>query len=388
MPSDAARGMAFPRAEFDLRVQRVREGLRARGLDAGIFAAAESLYYLTGYEAPSHFGFQLLVLPVEQEPFIVIRQHMASGVRAESWLQDIVTFPDTGDPIDTTRQALADRKLVGRRLAFEETAPPLTLQTARRLEAVLSDVHIGDCSGIVDALRLVKSAREIEYVRQAARISDIGMETARRMVRPGVSDVAIAAEATRDMMLAGGEYQAETLLVGIGERSRLAIPVPTGRRLGPGEVLWVEVFGTVRRYSTGLKAVFGAGPVADDTVRRAEVAKRALQRAVAEIAPGRPASVVPDAIQETFREAGFAEGAHHQSGYSIGIAFAPNPHEARMLSLRSGNSTPLQAGMTLFPIANLYGPGPTLSASQMVLVTPTGVEVLSRFEPRPDDLAR
>jgi Xaa-Pro dipeptidase len=152
--------------------------------------------------------------------------------------------------------------------------------------------------------------------------------------------------------------------------------------------LWVEVFGTVRRYSTGLKAVFGAAPVSDDTARRAEVAKRALQRAVAAIAPGRPASVVPDAIQETFREAGYAEGAHHQSGYSIGIAFAPNPHEARLLSLRRGNSTPLQAGMTLFPIANLYGPGPTLSASQMVLVTPTGVEVLSRFEPRPDDLAR
>jgi Xaa-Pro dipeptidase len=299
-----------------------------------------------------------------------------------------VTFPDTGDPIETTRRALADRKLAGRRLAFEETAPPLTLQTARRLEAALGGGQLGDCSGIVEALRLVKSPREIEYMRQAARVSDVGMETARRMVRPGVSEVEIAAEATRDTLLAGGEYQAEPLLVGIGERSRIAIPIPTGRRLGSGEVLWVEVFGTVRRYSTGLKAVFGAGPATDDTLRRAEMAKRALQRAVAAIAPGRPVSVVPDTIQETFREAGYAEGAYHQSGYSIGIAFAPNPHEARMLSLRRGNNTPLQAGMTLFPIANLYGPGPTLSASQMVVVTPGGVEVLSRFEPRPDDLAR
>jgi Xaa-Pro dipeptidase len=369
-------------------VQRTREGLRRRGLDAGIFAAAESLYYLIGYESPSHFGFQLLVLPVDQEPFVVIRQHMASGVHAESWVQDIVTFPDTGDAIESTRQALADRKLATRRLAFEETAPPLTLQTARRLETALGRGELGDCSGIVEALRLVKSPREIEYVRQAARISDIGMETTRRVVRPGVSEVEIATEATRDMMLAGGEYQAEPLLVGIGERARVAIPVPTGRRLGPGELLWVELFGTVRRYATGLKAVFGAGPVSDDTMRRAEVARRALQRAVATIAPGQPASVVPEAIQETFREAGYAEGAHHQSGYSIGIAFAPTPHEAGILSLRRGNNTPLQAGMTLFPIANLYGPGPTLSASQMVLVVPTGVEVLSRFEPRPDDLAR
>jgi Xaa-Pro dipeptidase len=380
--------MAFPREEFDQRIQATREGLRARQLDAGIFAAAETLYYLTGYEAPSHFGFQLLVLPTEADPFVVIRQHMASGVLAESWLRDIVTFKDAEDPIAATHRALVDRRLAGRRLAFEETAPPLTLRTARRLEAALGQGPLGDCAGIVEELRLVKSPREIEYVRQAARVSDVGMETARRMIRPGVSEAEIAAEATRDMQLAGGEYQAETLLVGIGERSRLAIPVPTGRRLGPGEVLWVEVFGTVRRYSTGLKAVFGAAPLSEDTARRAEVARRALARGVARIAPGRPASVVPEAIQETFREAGYGDGAYHQSGYSIGIAFAPNPHEARMLSLNRDNATPLRAGMTLFPIANLYGPGPTLSASQMVLVTPGGCEVLSRFEPRADDLSR
>ncbi len=380
--------LAFPREEFEQRVRRVREGLQARGLDAGIFAAAETLYYLTGYESPSHFGFQLLVVPVDQEPFVVIRQHMASGVRAESWIQDIATFPDTGDPIETTRQALADRKLADRRLAFEGTAPPLTLQTARRIETALGRGPLADCSGIVEALRLVKSPREIEYVRQAARVSDIGLEAARRVIRAGVSELEIAAEAARAMTLAGGEYQASPLVVGIQERTRLAIPLPTRRQLGPGEVLWIEVFGTVRRYAAGLKAIFGAAPPTDDAVRRFEVARRALQRAVAAIAPGRPASVVPDAVQETFREAGYTEGSYHQSGYSIGIAFAPNPHEARMLSLRRGNTIALQPGMTLFPIANLYGPGPISSASQMVLVTESGAEVLTRFTPSPDDLAR
>jgi Xaa-Pro dipeptidase len=388
MPSDPVRALAFPREEFQGRVRRVREGLQAHGLDAGIFAAAETLYYLTGYESPSHFGFQLLVLPVDQEPFIVIRQHMASGIRAESWLEDVATFPDTGDPIETTRQALADRKLVGRRLGFEETAPPLTLQTARRLEAALGGVHIGDCSGLVEGLRVVKSPREIEYMRQAARVSDIGMEAARAMIREGVSEIEIAAEATRQMTLAGGEYQASPLPIGIQERTRLAIPLATSRRLGAGEVLWMECFGTVRRYSAGLKAIFGAKPASDDTLRRAEVARRALDRAVAAIAPGRPASVVPETIQEVFREAGYGEGAYHQSGYSIGIAFAPNPHEARILSLRRGNATPLQAGMTLFPIANLYGAGPISSASAMVVVTASGVDVLSRFRPAPDDLAK
>jgi Xaa-Pro dipeptidase len=388
MNSKSTRSLPFPREEFDLRIQRTREGLRARNLDAGIFAAAETFYYLIGYESPTHFGFQLLVVPIDQEPFVVIRQHMASGVHMESWLQDVVTFPDTEDPIEATRRALVDRKLADRRLAFEETAPPLTLQTARRLEAALDRGQLGDCSGIIEALRLIKSPREIEYVRRAARISDIGIEAARAVIHQGVSEIEIAAEAFKQMTLAGGEYQANPLLVAIEERTKLAVPIASSRRLGPGELLWIEVFGTIRRYSAGLKAVFGAKPVSDETLRRAEVANRALHRAVAAVAPGKPASIVPDIIQETFRDAGYAEGAHHQSGYSMGIAFAPNPHEARMLSLRRGNSTPLQVGMTLFPIANLYGPGPTLSASQMIVVTSTGAEVLSKFEPSPNDLAR
>jgi Xaa-Pro aminopeptidase len=72
----------------------------------------------------------------------------------------------------------------------------------------------------------------------------------------------------------------------------------------------------------------------------------------------------------------------------MGIAFAPNPHEARMLSLRRGNDMLLEEGMTLFPIANLYGPRTTMAGSCMLVVRPSGAEVLTRYTPRPDDLAR
>ena len=64
------------------------------------------------------------------------------------------------------------------------------------------------------------------------------------------------------------------------------------------------------------------------------------------------------------------ETSHHQSGYSIGISFSPATHEARLLSLRKGNTIMLEEGMTLFPIANLYGAGATVSASMMPIPAP------------------
>ena len=59
----------------------------------------------------------------------------------------------------------------------------------------------------------------------------------------------------------------------------------------------------------------------------------------------------------------------------------------RLLSLRQGNTTRFEEGMTLFPIANLYGAGATVSASATVVVTADGAERLTKFEPRPEDLA-
>ena len=390
MSIEEMRQPAFPKEEFERRLNVVCNELVSRGLDTGVFFAPESIYYLCGYDYPTHFAFQLLVVPVGRQPFIVVRQVNASGVSATAWVEECVTFSDMGDPIGASRDALAKRKLDGARIGLEEGAPFLTVQTMRRLQAALPEARWGDCSGIVERLRLVKSPREIEYVRQAAAISDAGMEAAREVTRPGISEAEIAAEIQRAMVLAGGEYQASPLVLGIEERSRVAVPCHPApdRRLGPGETMWVEVFGTVRRYSAGLKANFGAGPVSADIEKRWETAQNALARVVAAIAPGKPASVIPETVHETFREAGYGETPHHQSGYSIGIAFAPNPHEARMLSLRRGNEMPLEEGMTLFPIANLYGPRTTMAGSCMAVVRASGAEVLTRYKPQPSDLAR
>jgi Xaa-Pro aminopeptidase len=54
-----------------------------------------------------------------------------------------------------------DRKLAKAQLGLEETASLPTVKTARALAAALPDARIGDCSGIIETLRLVKSPSEI-----------------------------------------------------------------------------------------------------------------------------------------------------------------------------------------------------------------------------------
>ena len=88
-------------------------------------------------------------------------------------------------------------------------------------------------------------------------------------------------------------------------------------------------------------------------------------------------------------EAGYPESSYYQSGYSMGICIPPAPHEARMLSVRTGNDMPLQEPMTLHPIAKLYESGAAyvLAASHHVVVTADGADVLTKFDHTPENLS-
>jgi Xaa-Pro dipeptidase len=374
----------FPLEEFTTRVQRTREELVQRGLDAGLFFSGEAIYYLAGYDGLTHHDSQTLVVPLDREPFVVIRQHLAPGFQRASWVSRLFTYRDQADPVEVLKRAMTEQCLARARLGLEETAFPLSVTMARAIGEALPKASIGDCSGIVERLRLVKSEREIAYVREAAGYADIGMDTASEMVKAGVSEQEIAAEIYRRMIGAGSEHPAIPVLVGIEERTHLAMPLATPRRVGPREVLWVEVFGISRRYTAGLKSTFGVRPVGRERETRWKTVQDALQRGISAAIPGRSASDVAGAVQETFRAAGYGEFSYHQSGYSVGVTFSPHPHEARMLGLKTGNVTPLQDGMTLHVIANLYGDAPAICASHTILVTKAGPEVLTRYQHSPD----
>jgi Xaa-Pro aminopeptidase len=68
MTTGQSPNLAFSREEFADRLRRTREGLVSRGLDAGIFFATESIYYLSGYDSPSHVDVDAQRLRVTAGP--------------------------------------------------------------------------------------------------------------------------------------------------------------------------------------------------------------------------------------------------------------------------------------------------------------------------------
>ncbi len=86
------------------------------------------------------------------------------------------------------------------------------------------------------------------------------------------------------------------------------------------------------------------------------------------------------ACRGLLEDAGYEPYFRKRTGYSVGVAFAPDWGEGHIVSLRRDDPTVLEAGMVFhippaLRVPRQYG----LGFSETVLITKTGCEVLTRF---------
>jgi Xaa-Pro aminopeptidase len=92
-----------------------------------------------------------------------------------------------------------------RHLAAERTSPFLSVKDYARLEETLGTA-LADGSGLVEAARVIKSPREMECLRAAARCTQAGMRAAIDAIAEGKAENAVAGECYRAMVGAGSEF--------------------------------------------------------------------------------------------------------------------------------------------------------------------------------------
>jgi Xaa-Pro dipeptidase len=197
-----------------------------------------------------------------------------------------------------------------------------------------------------------------------------------------VTENDIAAEIHQAMIRAGSEYPAISPFVASGWRSAVGHATWEGRRVEPGECVFLEVGGCVGRYHTALMRTAYVGAEPPPPIAEAErLIQEAMQVSLEQIAPGVAAGDVD--IQNRYILERYSHGGTQatRSGYSIGIAFAPDWGEGHILSIQAGESRYFKENMTfhLIPwlqVAGVFGMG----LSETVRVTADGCESFFSLE--------
>ena len=372
----------FPPQELDARLVGVRERMKEQRLDGILIAVPENIYYLTGLHHWGFFACHVLLVPAAGRLVLVARAMEHITVEHQVDNAEFVGFADDAEPADAIVDAARRLKLGRARLGLEKRSLFLTARIAERIQANL-EAQWCDCSGLVDALRMIKSPLEQAYTRRAAHASDAGTMAAIEAVGAGASDYEVAAECHRAMILAGSEYP------GFGPFIR-----PT-RRLGEehttwcgdvfhdGDAVFLEIGAAYRKYQAPMGRLVYVGQASSAAEEAAELSLRGMEAIREAIRPGAKAGDAYAAWREVARSGGLDDYERHHCGYLVGIGFPPSWAGGSMVtSLRPRSDLELCPGM-VFHLHSWFtntGRGDYF-VSNTALLTESGCEILTRRTP-------
>jgi len=282
------------------------------------------------------------------------------------------------NPAAELRGILQSFGCAGQRLGVEYEAYGLTAANGKRLDAALDGFcTLEDASTLVSRLRVVKSAAEITFVREAAALSDAAWQAALDRTAPGAFEGDILAAMHGAIFAGGGDDPANEFIIGSGEEALLC-RYHTGRRhLDPRDQLTLEWAGTYRHYHA---AMMRTVPVGAPQVLHREmhaVARDALEAVEDSLRPGKTFGEAFDAHSRVMDAAGYQAHRLNACGYSLGTTFAPNWMDWPMLY--HANPVPFAPGMVVFCHMILFNSeaGVAMTLGRTSLVTEAAPEPLS-----------
>ena len=114
--------LPFTDEEYSARLAAVRRNMEAAGVEVMLTAVPENIVYLTGYHSLGYFTFQLLVVPLDHPPILLVRGVARHKARIDSCLEHVIGYFDTEDPDKATYKLLSDYGLLGRRIGNQNDA--------------------------------------------------------------------------------------------------------------------------------------------------------------------------------------------------------------------------------------------------------------------------
>ena len=177
------------------RLNELQRRLADAGVDAAVLVHPRDILYYAGTARPA----TLVVGP--QEAILLVRRGLDLA-RREATLERV----EPGGGWDAVAAVLAAQGLARGTLGADMDVMPAQLY--RRMREALPAWEVEDISPLVLAQRMIKDPEEIRATEHAASIADTGQASLPPILRPGLSELELAAEVEAALRRAGHEgYQ-------------------------------------------------------------------------------------------------------------------------------------------------------------------------------------
>jgi Xaa-Pro aminopeptidase len=321
-------------ATYGDRLERAQRAAQEQTIGALLVTPGASLRYLTGYDALPLERLTCLVLTHRARHLVVPRLEQPAAVAAgvDRLGVDVVAWDETDDPV----HLVADLVGAVQTVAVDDQMPAakvLGLQTAM---PGVAQVLAGP---VIDALRMRKSAVEIDALREAGAAIDRVHARMGEWLRAGRTEREVGRDIA-DALLSEGHERVDFVIVASGPNGASPHHEVSDRTIGEGEPVVVDIGGTMPSgYCSDCTRVYSIGDPGQEYREQYAALQAAQAAAVDHARPGVSAQSVDSAARDVLVSAGLGEAFVHRTGHGIGMSTHEEPY------IVQGNERELEPGM-------------------------------------------
>ena len=257
--------------------------------------------------------------------------------------------------------------------------------TARAHEVLvegLPEAEILDASVLVNWQRLIKSEEELNFMRRAARISELVITRAVELIEPGMRKHDLVGELYRTAVQgeedSWGDYPAIVPMLPSGADASAPHLTWNGEAFKSGEATFIEQSGCYRRYHSPLCRTVFLGKPPQHVIDASEALTEGLNAGIEVARAGNRACDIARALNTELLKVGIERP--NRAGYAVGCSYPPDWGE-HTVSIRDTDETVLEPGMTFHFMPGLWMDDWGMETTETILIREDGpAEPLSHIE--------
>ena len=338
--------LPFSNAEYENRLGKLRELMDNSGIEAMVLTSMHNIAYYSGFLYCS-FGRPYACV-VTATRCVTVSANIDGGQPwRRSYGENIIYTDWKRNNYWRAVQSIIPNV---RRIGIE--GDHMTLASRETMSSLLGDVQTTDLNAEIMALRMIKSAEEIELIKGGARTADIGGEAIHAAIKEGTREIDVAM-AGRDAMeleisksYPDSELRDSWVWFQAGLNTDGAHNPVTTAKLEMGDILSLNTFPMISGYYTALERTLFLGEPDADSLRIWQANVGAHELGLSLIKPGATCSGICAEINRYFEELDLLQYRSFGYGHSFGVLSHYYGREAG-LELREDIDTVLEPGMVV-----------------------------------------
>lgn len=382
---------SLSRTTYEARVEKIREKLSKRNLDALYLSSAINIFYVSGFfHIPTERPI-VLVIPSNGEIFCIAPSLEQDNIEQKvPFVRDFsfyFEYPGKTHPMSHIAKTLKKRGFDKKRIGIDYFAAATWGYKGPALTEKLTSLRCVDAKDMIDNMRIIKTEEEIDLIKESAKWGNLAHAYLQEYIEPGKLEMEVSLQASFEASKAliktlGSEYGElrwgrNPIFAGVkgGPQTGFAHPLSPNRKLRQGDILMSFSRGAViGGYDSELERTMFLGQPDKRQEKLFQTALEAQTLALEALKPGVRCCDVDKIAMNAIKEAGYSKLIRHRTGHGLGL----EAHEPPWID--EGDASVLKEGMvvTCEPALYISGYG-GFRHSDTAIITEDGADITTYY---------